>query len=200
MKRITWITILLLASPATYAASNSGIYKCKKIESPLERLACYDRITSTSGNEDKGSAGNKHTNWSVSTSASPVDDSKTVTLTTRADKPFTAMMGSAHPILLVRCKQNKTEMFISWDTYINIQSTPVLTRLDKGKATTASWGVSTDNSATFAPRPISLIKSMFGKNTLLAQVTPYGQSPASVSFDVRGLKDAIKPLRQACHW
>jgi type VI secretion system protein VasI len=60
--------------------------------------------------------------------------------------------------------------------------------------------MSTDSKATFHPQPIAFLKSMMEANTLVAQVTPYNESPVTAIFDTTGLADAIKPLRETCNW
>ncbi|MUA19399.1 hypothetical protein GNE63_15320 [Klebsiella pneumoniae] len=45
----------------------------------------------------------------------------------------------------------------------------------------------------FAP---SLAKS----EKMFARITPYNESPVSVTFELTGLNNALKPLQQACGW
>jgi len=37
-------------------------------------------------------------------------------------------------------------------------------------------------------------------DNFLTQITPYGENPVMATFDIQGLKEAIKPLRKACGW
>ena len=41
---------------------------------------------------------------------------------------------------------------------------------------------------------------MMLSDKLLAQVTPYNENPVTAIFNTRGMIEAIKPLRQTCHW
>ncbi|WP_257025488.1 type VI secretion protein [Pseudoalteromonas sp. MIP2626] len=41
---------------------------------------------------------------------------------------------------------------------------------------------------------------MLTSDKLVAQVTPYNESPATAIFNTTGLKNAIKPLRETCNW
>ncbi len=47
---------------------------------------------------------------------------------------------------------------------------------------------------------ISFIKQLLDSKTLLVRFTPYGDSPVSARFNTTGLREAIKPLREACNW
>ena len=49
-------------------------------------------------------------------------------------------------------------------------------------------------------RLISRIKGMFGRRKLRARITPIGEKPIVVTFDISGLETAIQPLRKACYW
>jgi type VI secretion system protein VasI len=37
-------------------------------------------------------------------------------------------------------------------------------------------------------------------DNLVAQITPYNESPVTAIFDTSGLENAIKPLRETCNW
>ena len=77
----------------------------------------------------------------------------------------------------------------------------MLIRLDKQKSKTRSWSISTDNKAVFVRgSDISFAKELMKHDKLLTQVTPYGESPVMATFDIRGLTEAIKPLRKTCNW
>jgi type VI secretion system protein VasI len=41
---------------------------------------------------------------------------------------------------------------------------------------------------------------MIGHATLLFEFVPFNSSPAMTTFDLRGLAEAVKPLREACEW
>jgi type VI secretion system protein VasI len=103
--------------------------------------------------------------------------------------------------LIIRCKSNKTELYIKWYDYLGMDSTQVSTRVGNASAQKRSWGLSTDNTATFFPgSPIAFIKSLMSAEKFIAQVTPYSESPVTAVFDIRGLTEAIKPLQETCGW
>ena len=47
---------------------------------------------------------------------------------------------------------------------------------------------------------IELIKKMMQRSTLFFQFVPFHSSPVMTTFDLRGLSEAIKPLRENCRW
>jgi type VI secretion system protein VasI len=139
--------------------------------------------------------------WVVSESTSPIDDSVTVTMMLDASDTILNPYGQfTRPTLILRCSENKTNAFINWNMFLGTDTIRVLNRIDKQKAKTRSWYISTDNKAIFAPKDIAFIKSLFGHEKLLQQLTPYSESPKTASFKIGGLQEAIKPLRKACRW
>lgn len=139
--------------------------------------------------------------WRVSKQASLIDDSANVYLSLLADSDVRSGYKTTRPSLNIRCKENKTEVFVSWDLYLGIDKIAMLTRLDKDPATRQWWVISTDYKAAFAPNnDIAFTKQLMAYKRLLAQVTPYGESPVMVTFDLTGLTKAIEPLQSACHW
>ena len=77
----------------------------------------------------------------------------------------------------------------------------VLTRVGDEQALEREWNLSTDGQATFFPdNDIVFIKQLLEVDRLVAQVTPFLESPVTLVLDLTGLNNAIKPLREACGW
>lgn len=49
-------------------------------------------------------------------------------------------------------------------------------------------------------KAIPLIKRMLGKEQMLTRFTPFGESAVTANFPIKGVEEAIKPLREACKW
>jgi type VI secretion system protein VasI len=196
--------IALMSERASGQTPNRAIARCAAIESPTDRLKCYDDLAKAAG-VDRPKVTTPATKgagkWVVRQETSPIDDSKNVFVTLDADAPVASRFGRAvRPSLVIRCKESKTTAYIDWGSYLGLDETQVLTRIDDAPASKESWSISTDHEATFAESPISLIKSLLGKTKLLAQVTPYGESPVLATFSIAGLENGVASVRSACAW
>jgi len=208
MKQRTAIVVIGMVSLASGSLYSQDMRKslaaCAAVKSPLDRLGCFDKLTSQLGVDHPRAvpvvtAAGKG-KWSVSATLSPIDDSKNVTLSLEANESVGARYRRVTPTLILRCKERKTDAYISWDAYLGLEQTTVLTRLDDRPASKSEWSLSTDNKATFAPQAKTFIKGLLGHSRLVSQVTPYSESPVLVTFDLAGLDAALKPLSDACHW
>lgn len=108
------------------------------------------------------------------------------------------------PTLLIRCKDGRTDLFISWNDYLGSsdESTETAVRLDNGPVTTSRWGNSTDSTAAFfsSGDVIEEIKSLFGHDEMVARVTPYNSSAVTATFPITGVENAVKDVRGSCGW
>lgn len=194
--------VCIVAYGEVYAADiKKDIAKCSKITGQLERLECFDALARSQGADkpkDITPVINGKGKWDVSVKSNPIDDTKTVTLALMSDK---ARSKWGNPVgLIIRCMSNKTDFLIVWQDYLGSEAT-VLTRIGQEPAVTAKWSLSTDSKATFYPdNPIPYINKMMASESFVAQVTPYNESPITATFDIRGLENAIKPVRETCKW
>ncbi|SOC51452.1 type VI secretion system protein VasI [Chromohalobacter canadensis] len=196
------ITITLAFHPAAYADQKREIAKCAEKESDAARLICYDKLAESLGVDEPVTTSTKGSGeWSVTTRRSLIDDSTNVYLSVQSEETVRSGYNTVRPSLHVRCKENTTNVFLTWNLYLGLDETRMLTRFDKAKATTKTWSISTDNKAVFVRgSDIGFAKRMMRHEKLLTQITPYGESPVVATFKIGGLSEAIKPLRNACHW
>ena len=109
----------------------------------------------------------------------------------RSGKPFQ---------MTVRCQNTRTEVFISWRTFLGTRGLEVTTRIDKSPALTSYWSVSTDNVASFMPQPVTTLKKFEGASRFLVNLTPYGEGPITAVFDISGSREAFNDIRRDCKW
>ncbi len=189
--------------------SKLSLSSCKNEKDATKRLNCFDKLSKQKNDNvalnreekkeipipviDKGK-------WVISDEISEIDDSRNVTLFLSADNEISSSYKTVTPTLILRCSENKTETYINWDMFLGSSSIKVLLRHDKEKAKTRRWDTSTDHKATFVRGNIPFIKKLLKHKKLLIKITPYSASPVTTTFDLRGLEEAIKPLRKACHW
>jgi len=201
MKKLTLLgTLLVLATGSQAAIEEKEYARCAVIDGDLARLECFDNLAAVkklNGRQAQPTSIIGKGKWSVSVDVNPIDDSKTVTLILDADSGKNSW---GNPVYLVaRCKSNKTDFFIGWNDYLGREAN-VLTRVGSNKAVIQRWIMSTDSKATFHRKAIPFIKEMLSSNKLVAQVTPYNDSPVTAVFNTSGLANAIKPLRKTCSW
>lgn len=147
--------------------------------------------------------------WGRSSSTSSFDDSRTVVLTLEAENSISGWPGKTKtPDLILRCKENKTEAYINvgmrgkpeFGEYGQKTGVQMRARYDKGEPYEYLMGESTDGEALFFEKPIEEIKFMMKHASMVAEFIPFNSSPAEIHFDLTGLEDAVKPLREACGW
>lgn len=195
--------IIITTSIGVYAeASDKQIAACASVNDPLSRLDCFDRLTTSKGlTGGVRSTTGKIGKWQVHTEVSPIDDSTNAYAVLKSENIVGKGYRAQHTTLNLRCKEDETNAYLTWNDYLGSDSIMVLTRLDKNKAKTVRWNLSTDNQATFVSGgDISFIKSLLGHKKFLAQLTPYNESPVMAVFDIEGIEEAIKPIQKACHW
>ena len=204
MLKIILLTIISLI-PSTVSGDSSlkkEIAICAAKEKDAQRLICYDKIAKDLGVD--GPKIEKVTgagDWHVKKEISPIDDSTNVYIYVYSEDTVQSGYKSLRPKLYVRCKENKTSVFLVWGEFLGLDSTKMLTRFDDKPASTDVWSISTDHKAVFVrDSDIAFAKKIMKHSKLLAQITPHSESPIMVTFNIDGLQKAIKPLRKACHW
>jgi len=196
----------LLLFPAVVFAvdKDQELAVCAAKENSVERLECYDELASKRGVTKPAEKVETKGDWVVRTDQSPVDDSKSVYMTLQAKTPIVTRFGKmSSPLLVMRCKEKKTVAYVNWDTFLGSESGKITYRIDKEKAVTATWGISSDHNAIGrwnGGESIPFMKSLLKRNEIYFRITPYSESPIETSFNVTGLEEAIKPLREACGW
>jgi type VI secretion system protein VasI len=194
--------VIALISGSAFAGTEEEIGKCAKIKGDAERLICYDELAKMLGvDKPKTTIKEAKGKWRVQEGKSLIDDSINVYLTLVADDSVKSGYNTVTPILFVRCAENKTDVYLAWDLFLGTDETRMLTRFDDEKAEKNTWSISTDHKAAFfRGSDVDFSKTLMKHEKLLVQITPYGENPVMATFEIRGLSDAIKPLRAACHW
>lgn len=201
MRYLVFVLIFCTAS-LPVVAGEKDIAACASKSDPLLRLECFDNLSREMGVEGGVKTSMKTSgNWIVMVDVSPIDDSTNVSAILISDNVVGTGWRADRASLVLRCSENKTNVFVNWNDYLGSDSIMVLERLDKRKAETHSWSLSTDNKSTFVKGgDIRYIKRLVGHEKLLLQLTPYNESPVMANFDLTGIEKAIEPLKKACHW
>ena len=134
--------------------------------------------------------------WQLRTDTSPIDDSKSYFLSRDADEPIGSGFMSSTPTLIIRHKEGTLEVYITFGTYLGSDTTMVTTRMGSSPATQREWGLSTDGKAIFCPTDNGqFVRQLLANDRLVIRLTPFGESPATSTFDLTGLSEAIAPMK-----
>ena len=107
-------------------------------------------------------------------------------------------------MLIARCKKNKTDVYVNWNSYMGSDKVPVAFRFGENQANQNSWSPSTDGTALFAPDyfHIKLLRRIVESEStkLTLRSTPFHESPVTAVFDTTGAKESLMKLSQTCNW
>lgn len=204
--RFAALAAFVLSAPLSANADVSkDIARCAAESNSVKRLECFDLLSNRLGAASPRSSSTTVSKWRVNKETSRIDDSTNVIISLDADSSISGWPRKTHtPSLVLRCKEKKTEAYIvtgmSPQVEYGIDGATVTLRFDKEKAMKYHASKSTDGEALFFGQSVGLIKKMLGHTTLLFEFVPFNSSPAMTTFDLRGLAEAVKPLRDTCKW
>lgn len=190
-----------------------GILKCAEIENRGDKIVCYEKVANDVKNKgiepeiaksdaiqntdiDLKDGNSKHGNWSVDITTNKKDDSKTVILM-NVDLSSKDYLGRYRAIG-IRCKEGNVDLMINWNDYL-ANYNQVTHRIDSEKAITANWNNSTSGDNSFYAKDAKrFLLSLIGKKKFYAETTAYRKGTVSLSANLDGFDEAIKPVRKVC--
>lgn len=201
MRLLTVVIILLLGNQVAFAqVGRQAMAACASIEESSSRLECFDELAERHRlpNMDVPPATMSGTGeWSISRTINPIDDTATVVAR------LTATSGQGKygdPVnMIIRCRSGEMDLYIDWHTYMT-DSVAVTARVGTRDAVTENWLGSTDKQASFKRFPMVMIRKMLDEARFVAQATPFNENPITAIFDISGIDNALKPLREECDW
>src|SRR5882724_4594703 len=115
--------------------------------------------------------------WKELETASKMDDSPGMTLYIEAENTIEGWLQKSLPILTVRCKEGKIDLFIvtQMAAQPELGKNDVYTvrvRLDHNTPSTEEWTGSTSNKGLFTPMPEALIQQIRNSDMMLFEFTP----------------------------
>ena len=139
--------------------------------------------------------------WHVSTKISEIDDSTNVYMKVKSNERGRRRNDFAN--LRIHCRENRTSLTIRLGgAWAKFGSTSVTYRIDRRPAGKMQMGRSSNNEYLGlwgGSTSIPFIKKLFGADKLLID-TPVINGHERFTFQISGLEEAIKPLREACNW
>lgn len=201
---VTFICTLPLFAYSDEDNVTVAVRQCSKITEPEKRLLCFDLLAANMPTEQPVDDGEKNGKWTTKIEQNKIDDTSIVTVYLEANEPIEKRLsGNAYPTLVFRCRDNKTEAFVTFFKYFETnENHNVLVRIDSDKAQKQRWSSSTDGRALFVggDKHIPFIKSLKGHSRLVIQATPYNSGNIVSEFDLSGIDEALEPLQKACGW
>jgi type VI secretion system protein VasI len=203
---------VLLAGPASADATMDALRQCRVSTVDAVRLACYDRVSDPDKQQaetaEAADPAAEDAAWTVTTEKSAMtDDTNHYVDSASSEYQACGQYGdNAQLHVMARCLEDTTALIVygnchfasGFDGYGQ-----VTWRLDEDKPVTKEMQASTDNRALglwSGKQAIPALKSFFGKERMVVRITPFGMSPIEATFDIRGLEEAVQPLREECGW
>lgn len=102
--------------------------------------------------------------------------------------------------IVLRCREGKTEAYLSVDEYMGIDDPLITIRFDGGKPQKRRWSAAEGGEAAFSPKAISFIKDISSHKKMILGFEPYGSTMQVVEFDLTGADSIAKEISSSCKW
>lgn len=94
--------------------------------------------------------------------------------------------------LVLRCSDNKTDAYLSFNDYMGSDNPRITVRLDGGKPVKSVWGGGEGGDSAFAPQPIQFIKTLAKHKKAIFGFEPYGSTMQVVEFDLSEIDKVVE--------
>lgn len=194
---LRFLALTLLSPVALLANLEAEFAKAASIINSVERLAAYDKLAQKYKLAPSSHTENKiEGKWIVSTNTSPIDDSKTVTCLLVSDTEYMVGLKTIRPSLFVRYQEGELSVFINCGLFLGTDDISVTHRFGKGSAETSDWVISSNREAAFYKGDMGeFINALTTSDSLIVRMTPYGESPVTMSFSLSGFGKVRETLR-----
>ena len=188
-----------------HAQSAGELAECREIDNEVARLNCYDaavvKILDGSEQAEKtietsGVAELDMGNWTVQSGTDPLTDEETFLAALESSEGVSSFQ---KPTLLIRCKQNSSEVFVAWGEYLS-DNALVTSRFGAEKPSTFTWEEASDQTATFlgSERHAWFFKSALSSEKFVAQIEPYRSGPITAVFNLAGIQVVMADKSTVC--
>lgn len=144
--------------------------------------------------------------WKIHAEESPIDDSKTVTLSLDAEEDVSGWPDRrVRPRLVVRHKEGQIDLYVVTGLATHpeggrLGESTCTVRIDKKAASTFALNTATSNDSLFFEGATNWIRSMAKAERMVFRFTPYNSSPQTAVFRLNGLSTAIRAVEEASGW
>ncbi len=138
--------------------------------------------------------------WRIDRAISKADRSTNVTVSTKSTTPVVINGEELSPTLVLHCGENKTVSYVKLGTEVGSGKVTATSTVD-GVETQLAWSISADGKNIYqGSRYITLLRRLAASSSYTLSFAPQGQKVVTLDFNLDGLKAAIFPLQEACHW
>ena len=127
---------------------------------------------------------------------------KTAVFEVAAERPVAVWNDTVTPLLVVRCMDKRTDVFVYTETAARIESEDenhaVRVTVDDEAGSDDRWPDSLEHDALFAPDGARLARRLMTAGTLRFSFTPHNAPPVTAIFDVHGLAQRMAPVAKFC--
>lgn len=200
------LTVLLVVYSAQVVANTvagtevnkSKLMQCATFKQDIDRLACFDNLViQISNGNQTGTNIRKQGKWEIREKVNPVDNAKQISILLDAD--FGQSSSGENISMVLRCRANLTDMYIVWGDPLNAERVPVVVKLGNENVETELWERSRSLKTSFRDKPTHLLRQMMLHKKAVFQVK-LGQDPVTAVFDISGLREILRPIRELCNW
>jgi type VI secretion system protein VasI len=213
MKALSYfILAVALALPSgLLAETKRTLENCHAMSTGYIRLMCYDEVSGFKAEKEEQVSEAAETEqiskpsgnqWRVSTEKSALTGRTDVFMSISSENRESNNIGTPEAgRLWIRCMDNTTALLITHGIYVS-DAHNVRYKLDDGPIqkkwmNTLNGG---DGVGLFSgSASIPFIKSMFGKDKMVAVISGYSRKVELV-FDISGLRERIDELATSCEW
>jgi hypothetical protein len=171
---------------------------CKGLRDDAARLQCFDRAVSEAPTERTpgGNVVEVESDWQVTESRSPADDSQ------RIAAVLQAVEGTA--ALVLRCSDKITEVYINLRTYVGgVEPLPIAYRFNDGVTTETRWIPSREGGAIFLGTPtlaIAFARTLPDDATFYVKAKDFQNRSTDLTFKLGPVSDVRDKIAAACKW
>lgn len=197
--------LLVTFSMKLVPLAEAGPLECARIDTPTERLNCFDREFPRALSAPAPAATGT---WRLTSAPSAVAKRTDHALSLASQGVIACRWTDPHPAQLrMRCIGNVTSVLLETGCYMT--SSPALRhrdvsyQIDSGELRIARMTAGPDDRSLgfwTGEAAIPFIRDLLGATMLTVRVTPYSDDSVSAVFDLRGITEAIKPIRDECGW
>jgi hypothetical protein len=121
-----------------------------------------------------------------------------------ADNTVAVWMKRVRPLLVVRCLDRTTEVFVYTESAAAIEPQDddhtVRLSFDDEPAETERWPDAAAHDALFAPDGEAFARRLARAGRLRFSFTPHNAAPVEARFELRGFDELVDPLARTCRW